>query len=401
MVALDIADSEAERIMEVKTIYRTFNNFAQAPLYIGYYSENIVTGIHIDLAAVLPDGWTAAMILRRASDTLRYPAVSIMDGKILKVTFTTADTQNEGRGEATIKLIGPNGEDKKSDTAQTIVLHALDADGPAPEPLEEWLNHAALVLQTLEDKISDISGATATAESIDPDLPADVDFDADVWEFKFKIPRGEDGAQGTPGTPGADGEDGEDGITPTIGNNGNWYLGSTDTGKPSRGEQGIQGIQGEQGPQGIQGIQGPAGADGADGAGVATGGTVGQFLRKKSAADYDTEWSDVDAGNISYDGTESYADGTVGSQIESLETDVSNKISSSSQAAKTADMTQPVGIDADGKLFVPPASNIIDDTAGDGDTDKTWSADKLVEELDDKVNTADTITNAQIDALFN
>ena len=32
--------------------------------------------------------------------------------------------------------------------------------------------------------------------------------------------------------------DGADGLTPTIGENGNWYLGETDTGKPSRGEKG-------------------------------------------------------------------------------------------------------------------------------------------------------------------
>lgn len=31
---------------------------------------------------------------------------------------------------------------------------------------------------------------------------------------------------------------GADGITPTIGSNGNWYLGNTDTGKPSRGPAG-------------------------------------------------------------------------------------------------------------------------------------------------------------------
>ena len=30
--------------------------------------------------------------------------------------------------------------------------------------------------------------------------------------------------------------DGADGLTPTIGDNGNWYLGETDTGKPSRGD---------------------------------------------------------------------------------------------------------------------------------------------------------------------
>ena len=30
--------------------------------------------------------------------------------------------------------------------------------------------------------------------------------------------------------------DGADGLTPTIGDNGNWYLGNADTGKPSRGD---------------------------------------------------------------------------------------------------------------------------------------------------------------------
>lgn len=38
------------------------------------------------------------------------------------------------------------------------------------------------------------------------------------------------------------GTDGADGITPTIGDNGNWYLGDSDTGKPSRGEKGADGI---------------------------------------------------------------------------------------------------------------------------------------------------------------
>lgn len=37
---------------------------------------------------------------------------------------------------------------------------------------------------------------------------------------------------------GDKGDPGADGVTPHIGDNGNWYLGTTDTGKPSRGEQG-------------------------------------------------------------------------------------------------------------------------------------------------------------------
>ena len=64
---------------------------------------------------------------------------------------------------------------------------------------------------------------------------------------------------------GVDGLDGTDGLTPTIGDNGNWYLGDADTGKPSRGIQGEQGIQGVQGEQGIQGIQGETGPQGPQG----------------------------------------------------------------------------------------------------------------------------------------
>lgn len=49
---------------------------------------------------------------------------------------------------------------------------------------------------------------------------------------------------GLKGDKGADGKDGANGITPTIGDNGNWYLGSTDTGKPSRGEKGKTPVKG-------------------------------------------------------------------------------------------------------------------------------------------------------------
>ena len=44
------------------------------------------------------------------------------------------------------------------------------------------------------------------------------------------------------------------------------------------------------------------GAKGDPGEGVAPGGTTGQFLKKKSGTDYDTEWADVDAGVTSVNG---------------------------------------------------------------------------------------------------
>lgn len=99
----------------------------------------------------------------------------------------------------------------------------------------------------------------------------------------YKIPAG--GSGGT-------GQDGKDGITPTIGENGNWYLGTEDTGKPSRGATGPQGTDGHtpvitasksgkvttikvdgeavatvnDGADGTNGTDGAPGKDGADGA---------------------------------------------------------------------------------------------------------------------------------------
>lgn len=70
------------------------------------------------------------------------------------------------------------------------------------------------------------------------------------------------------GANGTNGIDGDDGITPHIGSNGSWYIGSTDTGIKAQGEQGPKGDTGTTGPKGdtgATGSQGPKGADGANG----------------------------------------------------------------------------------------------------------------------------------------
>lgn len=71
-------------------------------------------------------------------------------------------------------------------------------------------------------------------------------------------PKGDDGAKGDTGAAGADG------VTPHIGDNGNWYLGSTDTGKPSRGATGAQGPKGDTGDTGPQGPKGHTPVKGTD-----------------------------------------------------------------------------------------------------------------------------------------
>ena len=67
---------------------------------------------------------------------------------------------------------------------------------------------------------------------------------------------GRDGADGKDGTNGQNGTDGKDGNTPFIGENGNWWIGTTDTGVKAAG------VNGEKGDKGDKGDKGEAGQDG-------------------------------------------------------------------------------------------------------------------------------------------
>lgn len=122
--------------------------------------------------------------------------------------------------------------------------------------------------------------------------------DETAW---LKSLKGETGPAGADGKPGADGKDG---ITPTVGSNGNWYLGTTDTGKPSRGEQGPAGADGTDGKDGAPGKDGADGAPGKDGAGLdVTGASVGQIAKIAAVDDAGkpTAWEAVDiptGGNV-------------------------------------------------------------------------------------------------------
>jgi hypothetical protein len=58
---------------------------------------------------------------------------------------------------------------------------------------------------------------------------------------------------------------GSDGLTPHIGDNGNWYIGDTDTGVKAIGVDGKDGIDGKDGTDGKNGTDGKDGKDGKDG----------------------------------------------------------------------------------------------------------------------------------------
>lgn len=128
----------------------------------------------------------------------------------------------------------------KSNTFYVIVNPSINAEIEEDEEYPQWIDVASEKLNELDSAIEEASNlnievsksGTATTITL-------TDKDGETSSVSIL-----DGAKGDTGSAGSDG------ITPTIGNNGNWYLGETDTGKPSRG---------------IQGETGQAGLDGADG----------------------------------------------------------------------------------------------------------------------------------------
>ena len=135
--------------------------------------------------------------------------------------------------------------------------------------------------------------------------------DNESWFFDVTIPATKDDV-GTAVNEAltaakASGEfDGADGLTPTIGDNGNWYLGNTDTGKPSRGDKGEKGDKGDTGETGATGAAGAAGKSAYEYAqdGGYTG-TEEQFAAKLAKEKFANPYALTFTGGVtgSYDGS--------------------------------------------------------------------------------------------------
>lgn len=127
---------------------------------------------------------------------------------------------------------------------------------PAPDSAEEGQIFAAESITA--------SGKVASVKAIDADNMGG-SIDSDLLP-SVKVEAIEEGVQITlsdkDGTTCATVLHGENGISPSIGSNGNWFIGDADTGITAEGTPGPQGEAGPAGPQGETGIQGKAGLDG-------------------------------------------------------------------------------------------------------------------------------------------
>ena len=298
-------------------------------LAIGRRGENEARRVSFDLAA-----WrrhygegTVQLLHQRAGDESPYPCALTVEGDTAYWLIRAADVDKPGWGNAQLHYyVGDTLA--KSAIWPTVTADALsDPSEPPEDPARAWF--AAIREQignldelTTEAKDNLVAAINEAAKSGGGGGSVSMRVDNGYIQYSTDGGASWNDLIATAELQGTKGDPGDDGLTPHIGDNGNWYLGDTDTGKPSRGETGPQGHKGDtgdagpQGPRGEQGPQGPAGpagADGKDGAGMdITGATVGQIAKITAVDDTGkpTAWEAADitlpgggSGSVAVDST--------------------------------------------------------------------------------------------------
>lgn len=305
-------------------------------LPLGKQGENLARKIQFDLSRWISNfgPGTVQLLHQRSGDEAPYPVAVEQEGNLAVWTVTSADTAAAGTGRAELQYYVGDAL-AKSETWMTKVLPALgDASETPPEAQQGWVDQVlaqvARITGMTAQAVELPAGSAPTADYADGVLTIGIPLGGDVSEAQIaqavaeylaKNPIAETdptvpdwakrpdkpsytadevGALSSEtmpeaintalaqakesgefdGAAGQDGAPGQDGITPTIGDNGNWYLGDTDTGKPSRGETGPAGADGRDGADGQPGADGKSAYQYAVGGGYT--GTEEAFAAKLS-----------------------------------------------------------------------------------------------------------------------
>lgn len=214
-------------------------------ILLGHSGENGAVRVAFDLTAfqkAFPGG-QPLLLVRRYADTTAYPAPLTVEEQTAYWTVGAADTARAGYGQCELQWYLEDGTLAKSDLFDFLVLGTLKTDAAPPDaPSRRWFEAirrqlgdlSKLTTQAKENLVAAINEAAKTGSRSAGSAALRVSEgyiqfrNGDKWENL--IAKSE--LEGTKGEPGEDGE------TPTIGENGNWYIGPEDTGKPSRGAPG-------------------------------------------------------------------------------------------------------------------------------------------------------------------
>ena len=205
----------------------TAEEFGRSSLNLGRADENIAVRVEIDLSRILAQEPTAtAHITVESPSGAKYPAITYKAGNKHNWELTDADTAEEGRGWAQLTVKGTNGEALKSAVAATRIGHSIRGEGPAPDPVQNWIDKAEAAAKKANEAADTVLAALENGELTGP-----------------AGPKGDPGEKGDPGPKGDTGAKGDKG----------------DQGDPGpKGDPGAKGDTGEKGEKGDKGDTGPA-----------------------------------------------------------------------------------------------------------------------------------------------
>ena len=185
------------------------------------------------LELIMPDDTTNYLMLTKSEETYQIPVKSVMtkEGKITMQVVIT-----EGTDDEEIPIF-------KSNTFFLTVRNSINAETLSEEDYPDFIDVAEAKLNAIDDALDEVENFDITASKSGTTTTVTItDRNGDTSTVSI-----------LDGLAGQNGSNGANGITPTIGDNGNWYLGDTDTGKPSRGIQGETGSAGSPGSDGVDG----------------------------------------------------------------------------------------------------------------------------------------------------
>lgn len=240
---------------------------------LGHTGENDAVRVAFSLLPfqqTFPGGHPA-LLVKRPKDAEAYPVTLEVDGSTAYWTVTDADTETAGFGQAELQwYLGDTLA--KSDKFDFTVIQALTAGSEPPDaPTKRWFDALraevgdldALTTETKESlvaAINELAGAPGAQMRVSGGY---IQYSSDggaSWEnvIATSALKGDAGYSPTITVQSMTGgvyisirnqstqygtfiKHGTNGKTPEIGENGNWFLDGTDTGKPSRGEKGETG----------------------------------------------------------------------------------------------------------------------------------------------------------------
>ena len=134
----------------MRTISYKLDDLKKAVIRIGYVGENQHTQVRIDckdLFKEYPDAAVSMAIVSPAGQS--YPKVVTVDGSTVVWDVTDSDLAAEGDGEIQLTFT-EGGVVAKTAVARFNVYRSIAADGPAPDPVDDWLQEASEALEDIE-----------------------------------------------------------------------------------------------------------------------------------------------------------------------------------------------------------------------------------------------------------